>query len=140
VRTAECAGIHAIIIPSRGAAQIGSDAIKTSAGALYNIPLHRSNDLRKTISFLRDSGVQIIAATEKANLLYHEPDYSMPTAFLMGSEQDGISPEYLGLADCLVRIPVYGQIESLNVSVAAGIILFEAIKQRTLNAKTIIKK
>ncbi|MCX6233974.1 MAG: 23S rRNA (guanosine(2251)-2'-O)-methyltransferase RlmB [Bacteroidetes bacterium] len=134
VRTAECAGVHAIVIPSKGSALIHADAIKTSAGALYKIPVCRSRDLYKTILFLRNSGVQIIAGTEKSDLFYHEPDYSNPTAIILGSESDGISEDFLRLADKKVKIPLFGEIESLNVSVAAGIIMYEAVKQRTLHA------
>lgn len=129
-RTAECAGIDAIIIPSRGGAQINSDAIKTSAGALNNIAVCRSENLKQTIDYLKKSGLQIIAATEKAGDYHFKIDYNPPTAIIMGSEEDGISPEYLRLADYKVSIPVLGEIESLNVSVACGVLVYEAVKQR----------
>lgn len=129
-RTAECAGVDAIIIPSRGGAQINSDAIKTSAGALNNIPVCRSENLKQTIDYLRKSGLQIIAATEKAGDYHFKIDYTPPTAIIMGSEEDGISPEYLRLADYKVSIPIIGEIESLNVSVACGVLIYEAVKQR----------
>jgi 23S rRNA (guanosine2251-2'-O)-methyltransferase len=129
-RTAECAGVDAIIIPSRGGAQINSDALKTSAGALHNIPVCRSENLKTTIDFLKKSGLQIIAATEKAGDYHFKIDYTPPTAIIMGSEEDGISPEYLRMADYKVSIPILGQIESLNVSVACGVLIYEALKQR----------
>lgn len=132
-RTAECAGVDAIIIPSRGGAQINSDALKTSAGALNHIPVCRSENLKHTIDFLKKSGLQIIAATEKAGDYHFKIDYNPPTAIIMGSEEDGISPEYLKLADFQVSIPIIGKIESLNVSVACGVLIYEAIKQRILN-------
>jgi 23S rRNA (guanosine2251-2'-O)-methyltransferase len=129
-RTAECAGVDAIIIPSRGGAQINSDALKTSAGALHNIPVCRSENLKTTIDYLKKSGLQIIAATEKAGDYHFKIDYTPPTAIIMGSEEDGISPEYLRMADYKVSIPILGQIESLNVSVACGVLIYEALKQR----------
>jgi len=130
-RTAECAGVDAIIIPERGSAMINSDAVKTSAGALLKIPVHRSGNLKITISFLKESGLQIISASEKAEEKYYDPDYSQPTAIIMGSEESGVSGEYLKLSDKEVQIPIIGKIQSLNVSVATGIIIYEALKQRT---------
>jgi 23S rRNA (guanosine2251-2'-O)-methyltransferase len=130
VRTAECAGVDAIIIPARGSAQINADAVKTSAGALFRVPVCRSHNLKSTIDFLKDSGIKIIACTEKARENYFTPDFTEPVAVMMGSEEDGISGEYLKKADQSVLIPMKGDIASLNVSVAAGIILFEAARQR----------
>jgi 23S rRNA (guanosine2251-2'-O)-methyltransferase len=129
-RTAECAGVNAIIIPSKGAAQINEDALKTSAGALSKINVCRIDQMKPTIEFLQQSGIQIIACTEKAAKDIYEINYAIPTAIIMGSEEDGISPELLKIADELVNIPLYGEIESLNVSVASGIILYEVIRQR----------
>jgi 23S rRNA (guanosine2251-2'-O)-methyltransferase len=130
-RTAECAGIDGLIIPVRGSAQINSDAIKTSAGALYKIPVVRSLNLMETIQYMKSSGLTIIAATEKSEMEYTSADLTKPIGLIMGSEGEGISPEYLKLADAVVRIPLRGEIGSLNVSVAAGIILFEALRQRS---------
>lgn len=130
-RTAECAGVHAIVIPSRGAAQINPDAVKTSAGALNNIPVCRSENLKDTIKFLKHSGLKIVACTEKAEDFYYKADFTEPLAIILGSEENGISGEYLKLSDLNVKIPILGMTDSLNVSVATGIILFEAIKQRT---------
>jgi 23S rRNA (guanosine2251-2'-O)-methyltransferase len=132
-RTAECAGVHAIVIPTKGAARINADAVKASAGAIYKIPICREDNLKHTIDFIKESGIEIIACTEKTEENYYSADFNKPVAIMMGSEEDGISPEYLKRADVKVKIPLSGEIESLNVSVAAGIILFEAVKQRTLN-------
>jgi len=129
-RTAECAGVDAIIVPSRGSALMGADAVKTSAGALFKIPVCRSVNLKDTIDYIKACGLQIVAATEKATDYHFQIDLTLPTAIMLGSEEDGVSPEYLKRCDQQVRIPMVGEIESLNVSVAAGIILFEAVKQR----------
>jgi 23S rRNA (guanosine2251-2'-O)-methyltransferase len=129
-RTAECAGVDAIIVPSRGSALMGADAVKTSAGALFKIPVCRSVNLKDTIDYIKACGLQIVAATEKATEYHFQIDLTLPTAIMLGSEEDGVSPEYLKRCDQRVRIPMVGEIESLNVSVAAGIILFEAVKQR----------
>ncbi|MGC9375561.1 MAG: 23S rRNA (guanosine(2251)-2'-O)-methyltransferase RlmB [Bacteroidales bacterium] len=129
-RTAECAGVDAVIIPDKGSARISADAVKTSAGALHNVPVCRVKSLTKTIRFLQDSGVQIIAATEKASDYYYQVDFTMPTAILMGAEDRGVAIEYLKICDKMVKIPVFGEIESLNVSVAASILIYEAVKQR----------
>ena len=129
-RTAECANVDAIIIPEKGSAQISGDAVKTSAGALLKIPVCRVKNLAKTIKFLQESGIQIVASTEKASDLYYTVDFSIPTAILMGAEDAGVDMEYLRVADKMVKIPVLGEIESLNVSVAASIMIYEAVKQR----------
>lgn len=131
-RNAECMGVDAIVIPSKGGAQINADAIKTSAGALHLVPVCREPNLKDTINYLKDSGVQIVACTEKTenNLTDNTVDFVGPTAIIMGSEEDGISPEYLKRADAKLRIPLLGQIGSLNVSVATGIVLYEAMSQR----------
>ncbi|MBF8961672.1 23S rRNA (guanosine(2251)-2'-O)-methyltransferase RlmB [Pontibacter sp. FD36] len=131
-RNAECMGVDAIVIPSRGGAQINADAIKTSAGALHLVPVCREQNLKNTIDYLKNYGVQIVACTEKTehNLNDNTVDFVGPTAIIMGSEEDGISPEYLKRADAKLRIPLLGQIGSLNVSVATGIILYEAMSQR----------
>ncbi len=129
-RTAECAGADGIIIPSRGSALINSDAIKTSAGALYKIPVVRSANLKETIRFLHDSGIALIAATEKEGKIYTTALFDQPLAIIMGSEGEGISEEYLKMTDLRVRIPLMGEIGSLNVSVATGVLLFEVLRQR----------
>lgn len=129
-RTAECAGVDLIIIPSRGAAQINGDAIKTSAGALHRIPVCREENLKHTIDYLKESGLQIIACHEKTEKFIYDADLQQPCAIVMGSEENGISGEYLKRSDMQVKIPMAGHTASLNVSVATGIVLFEAVKQR----------
>jgi len=129
-RGAECAGVDFIIIPSRGAAQINGDAIKTSAGALHRLKVCREDNLKNTIEFLKEAGLQIIACHEKTDNLIYDADFTKPTAIIMGSEENGISNEYLKRSDMQVKIPMIGKIASLNVSVATGIVLFEAVKQR----------
>jgi len=129
-RTAECLGVDAIIIPSRGGAQINNDAMKTSAGALNFIPVCREDNLKNTISYLKESGIQLVACTEKAEKEISSLDFSPPTAIIVGSEEDGISEEYLRKADAIGKIDIAGKVSSLNVSVAAGMILYEAARQR----------
>src|ERR1700760_1299473 len=130
-RTAECAGVHAIVIPAKGSAQINPDAIKTSAGALYKIPVCRHDNFIQTIRFIQESGLQLVCCTEKTQEFIYKPDYTVPTAIVMGSEEDGVRNEIIRIADHLAKIPMYGEIESLNVSVATGVILYEAIRQRS---------
>ncbi len=129
-RSAECAGVDFIIIPSRGAAQINGDAIKTSAGALHRLKVCREDNLKTTIEYLKESGVQVVACHEKTDKLIYDADFNKPTVVIMGSEENGISNEYLKRSDIQVKIPMPGTIASLNVSVATGIVLFEAVKQR----------
>ncbi|MGZ3932758.1 MAG: 23S rRNA (guanosine(2251)-2'-O)-methyltransferase RlmB [Bacteroidia bacterium] len=129
-RSAECAGVNFIVIPSRGAAQINADAVKTSAGALHRIPVCREENLKHTIEYLKESGLQIVACHEKTDKAIYDTDLKKPTAIIMGSEEDGISGEYIKRSDVQVKIPMSGSIASLNVSVATGIVLFEAVKQR----------
>lgn len=131
-RTAECAGVNTIIIPKKGTAQINDDAIKTSAGALFKIPICKSGNIRSTGEFLKENGLKIIAATEKGYEPYTQINYKDPVAIVMGSEEIGISFDLLGLADHKVHIPMKGTIESLNVSVAAGILMYEVLRQRSL--------
>jgi 23S rRNA (guanosine2251-2'-O)-methyltransferase len=131
-RSAECAGVHALIVPSRGSAQVNADAIKTSAGALNNLRVHRSPNLKDTLRYLKDSGVKVVAVTEHGNEIYHKTDLSGPLALIMGSEEDGISPEYLKYSENRIKIPLLGATGSLNVSVATGIVLFETRRQRDL--------
>ena len=130
VRTAECSGVQAVIVPEKGSAAINGDALKTSAGALHNIPICREFNLKATIEYLKNCGLQIVGCTEKTDDMIYQPDFSVPTAIIMGSEEDGISPEYLKLCDHKAKIPMNGTIGSLNVSVSAGVILYEAVRQR----------
>jgi 23S rRNA (guanosine2251-2'-O)-methyltransferase len=129
-RTAECAGLDGIIIPERGNAPISSDAMKTSAGALNHIPVCRERDLKKTIKLLHDSGIRVVACTEKTEKNIYEVNLAGPIAILLGSEEDGIADTLLRDADELARIPLKGKIGSLNVSVAAGVAMYEVVRQK----------
>ncbi|WP_165020192.1 MULTISPECIES: 23S rRNA (guanosine(2251)-2'-O)-methyltransferase RlmB [unclassified Dysgonomonas] len=129
-RTCEVAGVDAIVIPSRGSVTVNADAIKTSAGALLKIPVCKENSLTEVIQFLKNSGVKVIAATERAADNYTNADYKGPIAIVMGAEDTGVSNENLRIVDNLVKIPQFGTISSLNVSVAAGVLIYEAIRQR----------
>jgi len=135
-RTAECAGIDAIIIPEKGNAPITPDAIKTSSGALNHLPVCRSTDMRKLIRQLQDNGIKVIACSEKSKDDIYSADFKSPVAIIVGSEEDGISPELLKAADHVVRIPLKGKVGSLNVSVAAGVAIYEAIRQKELIVKS----
>ena len=129
-RTCECAGVDAIIIPNRDSVSVNADAVKTSAGALHKLPVCREVNLTTTLKYLKESGFRIIAATEKGDYDYTQADYSGPLCIIMGAEDKGVSYDNLALCDEWVKIPMKGTIESLNVSVAAGILIYEAIKQR----------
>lgn len=131
-RSAECAGVHAIVVPIKGSAQVNSDAMKTSAGALNYIPVCREHNLENAIRFLQDNGLRVIACTEKTDIPIYKLDLSGPLAIILGSEEDGIMPQLLKKADALGKVPMSGKISSLNVSVAAGVLIFEAIRQRSL--------
>lgn len=130
-RSAECAGLDGIIVGEKGNAPITGDAMKTSAGALSHIPVCREHDLKKTCRQLKDNGIAIVACTEKSGQPIYETDLNKPLVLLIGSEEDGISPEFLRLADALVSIPQRGKIGSLNASVAAGIAMYEAVRQKS---------
>ena len=129
-RTCECAGVDALIIPNRDSVSVNADAIKTSAGALHKLPVCRQWNLTATLRYLKESGFRIIAATEKGDYNYTEADYSGPLCIIMGAEDKGVSYDNLALCDEWVKIPMRGTIESLNVSVAAGILIYEAIRGR----------
>lgn len=129
-RTCECAGVDAIIIPRTGSVTVNGDAIKTSAGALHTLPVCRENNLSETIKYLKNSGFRIIAATEKGAVLHTKTDFTEPTLLIMGAEDTGIPFEHLKYCDDKVCIPQFGHIGSLNVSVAAGILIYEALRQR----------
>jgi len=129
-RSAECAGVHAIVIPASGNAAINADAIKTSAGALHRIPVCRQRDMNAAAKFLQESGLRLIASTEKARDSLFQSDMKGPLGIIMGGEERGISNDLLRRVDALVSIPMKGSISSLNVSVAAGVILFEVLRQR----------
>lgn len=130
-RTCACAGADALIIGTRGSVSINGDAVKTSAGALHTLPVCKVENMQNALHFLRESGLNIIAATEHANHDYTATDMRSPLAIVMGSEEKGIYEENLKQCTDQVRIPMVGTIESLNVSVAAGIMLYEAVRQRS---------
>ncbi|MBK9191204.1 MAG: 23S rRNA (guanosine(2251)-2'-O)-methyltransferase RlmB [Crocinitomicaceae bacterium] len=129
-RTAECTGVQAIVIPDKDSVSVTSDAIKTSAGALNKIPVCKVQDLSAVIHFLKESGIQVVAATEKTENLVYNVDMTLPTAIILGSEEDGVSLRLLTDADIKAKIPMTGSISSLNVAVSAGIMLYELVRQR----------
>lgn len=131
VRSAECAGVHAVVIPNKNSAKISSDALKTSAGALYHIPVCRVLNLKKVVRELKfQRGIRVYAATEKAEKYYTDVDMTEPCAIIMGSEDKGIDEDLLNITTERMKIPQKGQIESLNVSAAAAVIMFEVVRQR----------
>lgn len=129
-RTAECMGVHGLVVPSRGGAAINSDAMKTSSGALNFIPVCREPDLVRAVEELKLSGFQVVSVTEKGTEFPQNIDFQIPTVLIMGSEEDGISDGLLERSDVAVRIPMVGQVSSLNVSVAAGMLLYELVRQK----------
>lgn len=131
LRTAESTGVNAVIFSSQGSALLNSGTVKSSAGAIYNISICRSDNLKDTIDYLKNSGLKIISATEKDGELYYKADLKGPLAFIMGSESEGVSGEYLKRSDMKIMIPMLGSTASLNVSVAAGVLLYEVVKQRS---------
>lgn len=132
-RTACCAGVDAIVIPSHNSVSITADAVKTSAGALFYIPVCREKSTLEAVKQLKDNGYKIVAATEKGAQCYTDVDFTVPVAIVMGAEETGISDDVLRLADELAAIPITGEIGSLNVSVAAGVMMYEAVRQRSGN-------
>ena len=129
-RTAECCGVNALVIAERGSVSVGADAVKTSAGALLSLPVCRERSLVSAVKFLKDSGFNVVAVSEKADYNYTLGKYTVPTALVMGAEDVGISPEVMALCDTKVSIPMFGHIGSLNVSVAAGVMMYEVVRQR----------
>lgn len=129
-RTCECAGVNCIVIPERNSVSVNADAVKTSAGALNYLPVCRERNLVKAVQYLRDSGFKVMGASEKTDLNYTKADFTGPVAIVLGAEDAGISTDVLKLCDTLVAIPEFGQINSLNVSVAGGIMIYEVVRQR----------
>lgn len=129
-RTAECAGADAIVIPRHGSVSVGGDAVKTSAGALHHLPVCREMSTLSAVKFLKDSGFNVVAVSEKADINYTTADYTVPTALVLGAEDVGISDEVIRQCDTFVSIPMFGHIGSLNVSVAAGVLMYEVVRQR----------
>ena len=129
-RTAECCAVNAIVIPAHGSVSVGADAVKTSAGALNHIPVCREESITKAVKYLQESGCQIVASTEKSSQNYTTGDYTTPLALVMGAEGTGISAEVMRIADTRAAIPMFGNIGSLNVGVAAGVMMYEVVRQR----------
>jgi 23S rRNA (guanosine2251-2'-O)-methyltransferase len=129
-RSAECLGAQALVIPAKGSARISGDAVKASAGALHHIPVCRVENLKETLIFLQESGIRVVACTERASQPCYTADLKGPLALLLGSEEDGISPAYLKFTNAQLGIPMKGNIASLNVSVATSIFLYEVLRQR----------
>ena len=130
IRTAECTGVHGIVIQKSGNAPINADAIKTSAGAAFKVPICKVDHLKDAIFHFQSAGIQIVAATEKTDNLIYDVDLTIPTAIVMGSEDKGVNPSVLKIVDAKAKLPLLGEIESLNVSVACGAFLYEATRQR----------
>ena len=129
-RTCDCAGVSAIVIPDRESVSVNADAVKTSAGALNYLPVCREHNLVSAIKLLRDSGFKIVGTSDKNATPYTDADYTGPVAIVLGAEDKGISPEIMKLCDTRVLIPEFGHINSLNVSVAGGIMIYEVVRQR----------
>lgn len=129
-RTAECAGVDALVVPDHGSAALNEDAIKTSSGALLRLPVCREQNLKTVVNLAKQYGCQIVASTEKGAVHYREVDFRKPTLLIMGNEETGISPELLKMSDVRAKLPIVGEVQSLNVSVAAGVMMYEALEQR----------
>ena len=130
VRTAECTGVSGIIIPKRGSVSVTADAVKTSAGAVFRVPICKVDNLIDAVYYLQGSGIRVVAATEKTNNLLYSEDFTTPLAIVMGAEDVGISGGILKVVDSRVKLPMAGEIGSLNVSVACAVFLYEAVRQR----------
>lgn len=129
-RTCECAGVNALVIPERNSVTVNADAVKTSAGALNYLTVCREPNLVKAVRYLRDSGFKVVGASEKSDVVFTQADFTSPVALVLGAEDHGISTDVLNLCDTLVAIPEFGNIHSLNVSVAGGIMMYEVVRQR----------
>ena len=132
IRTAECTGVNGIIIQQGGSAPINAETIKTSAGAAFKMPICRVSHIKDAIYTLQSSDIKIVAATEKTEDLLYDVDFKQPMAIVMGSEHRGVNPSVLKIIDYKAKLPILGDIDSLNVSVACGAFLYEAIRQRIL--------
>lgn len=130
IRTAECTGVHGIIIQKKGAAPVTADTIKTSAGAAFKVPIAKVDHIKDAVFYLQASGIQVVAATEKTENSLYGVSLTLPTAIIMGSEDRGISPSLLKAVDVTAKLPLLGEIESLNVSVACAVFLYEVVRQR----------
>ena len=131
-RTCACVGADALIIGARGSVSINGDAVKTSAGALHTLPVCKVENMQDCLRYLRDSGLSVVAATEHTDKIYTSTDMTLPLAIVVGNEEKGIYEENLKRCTDRVKLPMTGTIESLNVSVAAGVMLYEAVRQRNM--------
>ena len=129
-RTCECAGVDAIVIPSRNSVSVNADAVKTSAGALHTLPVCKESSINESIKFLKNCGFKVVAATEKSKKDYTTIDYKLPIAIVMGGEDMGVTMDNLRICDEMAGIPIVGNIASLNVSAAAAVLLYEVVRQR----------
>ena len=130
IRTAECTGVNGIIIPKQGSAPVNGDTVKTSAGAVFNIPICKVDHVKDAVFHLQSCGIKTVAATEKTNNNIYDIDFTEPVAIVMGSEDKGVNPSVLKVVDEKAKLPMYGTISSLNVSVACGAFLYEVVRQR----------
>jgi len=130
IRTAECTGVNGIIISKTGAAPVNGDTVKTSAGAVFNIPICKVDHVKDAVFYLQSSDIALVAATEKTEDTIYDMDFNRAVAIIMGSEDKGINPSVLKIVDNKAKLPMFGTISSLNVSVACGAFLYEAIRQR----------
>lgn len=130
IRTAECTSVSGIIVQKKGGAPLNADAVKTSAGAIFNIPICKVDHIKDAIFHMQASGIKVIAATEKTDNLLYDVSFIEPCAIVMGSEGDGINPSALKIVDEKAKLPILGAIDSLNVSVACGAFLYEVVRQR----------
>lgn len=130
IRTAECTGVNGIIIQKKGGAPVNGDTIKTSAGAVFKIPICKVDHIKDAVFYMQASGIKVVAATEKTDATLYDVDFTEPCAIIMGSEDRGINPSTLKVVDAKAKLPLLGEIGSLNVSVACGAFLYEAVRQR----------
>lgn len=132
IRTAECTGVSGIVIQKKGGAPVNGDTIKTSAGAVFKIPICKVDHIKDAVYYMQSSGIKVIAATEKTENTLFDVSFKEPCAIIMGSEDRGINPSILKVVDAKAKLPLLGEIESLNVSVACGAFLYEAVRQRCI--------
>lgn len=133
-RTAECTGVSALVVPDHGSASMNEDAVKTSSGALLRLPVCREQNLKTVVNLAKQYGYQVVAATEKGAVHYRAVDFRRPTLLVMGNEETGISQELLKISDVRAKLPIVGEVASLNVSVAAGVFMYESLEQRQGNS------
>ena len=131
IRTAECTGVDGIIVQKQGSAPVNGDTVKTSAGAVFNVPICKVDHIKDAIFYLQGSGIKTVAATEKTEFNIYDIDFNQPVAIIMGSEDRGVNPSVLKIVDEKAKLPMFGTIGSLNVSVACGAFLYETVRQRS---------